>query len=343
MSVPSHRFSRFPTMVFAIAALCVALIGMATPYARAADPSDPRFWRIAAGPADSSSFAIAAAVAGGLSSPPGVRACDRGGTCGVPGLIANVQSVIHDRAALDLLIAGQVDGAVLRADRLALLLANLAEMPALRQIAVLHVESLQILVPAQPQPPRTLAELADKPLVWLGPDPTADPLITRALAGIWRLDLAEHDAPVLLPAADLASANLFLADMAGAILTLAPAGLAERAPGQPLSPIALSPGQITQALATSPAFIPSLIDRAAWGESGDLPSIGLPTLLLVRADHDTALAADITKALWHPATLRQIAANAPEGRTLRRSLAPIITLLPLHPGAAQIYEGAPRQ
>ena len=52
----------------------------------------PRFLRIATGPTESSLFAIGTLLGNVVSSPPGARECERGGSCGVPGLIAVTQS-----------------------------------------------------------------------------------------------------------------------------------------------------------------------------------------------------------------------------------------------------------
>jgi hypothetical protein len=53
---------------------------------------EPRFFRIATGPTESSLFQVGALIGQVVSSPPGSRECDRGGSCGVPGLIAVTQT-----------------------------------------------------------------------------------------------------------------------------------------------------------------------------------------------------------------------------------------------------------
>jgi len=58
----------------------------------AAQAEDPTFFRIGTGGAGGTYFPIGGTIANGISAPPGSRPCDKGGQCGVPGLIAIAQS-----------------------------------------------------------------------------------------------------------------------------------------------------------------------------------------------------------------------------------------------------------
>ena len=64
----------------------------ATLVAGPAAAQDPTFFRIGTGGAGGTYFPIGGTIANGISSPPGSRACEDGGQCGVPGLIAIAQS-----------------------------------------------------------------------------------------------------------------------------------------------------------------------------------------------------------------------------------------------------------
>jgi len=69
-----------------------ALATAATLAAGTALAQDPTFFRIGTGSAGGTYFPIGGTIANGISAPPGARACDKGGQCGVPGLIAIAQS-----------------------------------------------------------------------------------------------------------------------------------------------------------------------------------------------------------------------------------------------------------
>jgi len=77
--------------------------------------ADPQFFRIGTGVVESPAFAVAGIVAAGLSSPPGARPCDRGGSCGVPGLIALAQAIGSPAEAIDLLEQRQLDAVLVPA------------------------------------------------------------------------------------------------------------------------------------------------------------------------------------------------------------------------------------
>ena len=53
---------------------------------------DMKFFRIGTGGAGGTYFPIGGIIANAISNPPGSRACDKGGNCGVPGLVAMAQS-----------------------------------------------------------------------------------------------------------------------------------------------------------------------------------------------------------------------------------------------------------
>ena len=63
--------------------------GLAWRPARAAGLS---FFRIGTGSTGGTYYPVGGVIAGAISNPPGSRPCERGGSCGVPGLIAVAQS-----------------------------------------------------------------------------------------------------------------------------------------------------------------------------------------------------------------------------------------------------------
>merc|ERR1711865_580 len=77
--------------------------------AGAAQAQEMKFWRIGTGGAGGTYFPIGSLIANAISSPPGARACDKGGTCGVPGLIAIAVSTNASVANVNAIHAGQLD------------------------------------------------------------------------------------------------------------------------------------------------------------------------------------------------------------------------------------------
>src|SRR5215470_17505217 len=74
----------------AIAGAAWLIGGADVPRARAED--EARFFRIGTGPTTGNYFTIGGIIANAISNPPGSGPCDKGGSCGVPGLIAIAQT-----------------------------------------------------------------------------------------------------------------------------------------------------------------------------------------------------------------------------------------------------------
>src|SRR5215510_1023149 len=86
------------------------------PHHARAQAQDPRFFRIATGPTESTLFQVGALIGQVVSSPPGSRECERGGSCGVPGLIAVTQTTAGAAANIDLIKTRRIDSGLCQAN-----------------------------------------------------------------------------------------------------------------------------------------------------------------------------------------------------------------------------------
>ena len=77
---------------FSVAGLAVAAVIAAASGADTSRAQELKFFRIGTGSTAGTYFPIGSLIASTISNPPGSRACDLGGSCGVPGLIAGAQS-----------------------------------------------------------------------------------------------------------------------------------------------------------------------------------------------------------------------------------------------------------
>jgi uncharacterized protein len=90
--------------------------------------------------------------------------------------------------------------------------------------------------------------------------------------------------------------------------------------------------------AHGPIYGEATIAADAYGQASDTPTIGVPNLLVVKADMDAQLAHDLTKLLFdHKAELEQVHAEA---KNITREQAPTTDPVPLHPGARRYYDEA---
>lgn len=299
--------------------------------------AEPRFFRLAAGPLGSPAFALAMGLATGLSNPPGGRGCERGGSCGVPGLIVVAQGAAQGpRRALDLLRAGQAEAALVPARELRAWFAagDAGGQEALRALATLSAETLHIFV-RQDDPLTDLAALAGQPLA-LAQGPDAGTGFARQVIHHLHL-LKPGDRAQLMPL-EFALDALAEGQVRAAMAMLWPPNPLT---GQRLRslPLRLLPvGIEAVAPEVRAAVTVEALPGALYPGVAAVETLGHPLMLVVRADTPDALAEALVKSLWSPATLRGLAKLGAVGQfnlaDARRS-----PLLPLHPGAAAAYEG----
>src|SRR5262245_47683869 len=83
---------------------------------RQLDAQETRFFRIGTGDITRSYYPIGGLIADIVSNPPGSRPCSRGGSCGVPGLVAVAQSALGSVANAEAVQAGEIESAFVQSD-----------------------------------------------------------------------------------------------------------------------------------------------------------------------------------------------------------------------------------
>ncbi|MEO1089625.1 MAG: TAXI family TRAP transporter solute-binding subunit, partial [Pseudomonadota bacterium] len=122
------------------------------------------FFRIGSGAVGGTYFPIAGLLAGAVSNPPGSRACEDGGSCGVPGLVAIAQATHASAANVASVESGELQSGLASADIVHLAYNGVepfAPHPKLRVIANLYPEHLQLVL-KKGLPIETLADLAGR-------------------------------------------------------------------------------------------------------------------------------------------------------------------------------------
>lgn len=308
-----------------------------------APAGENQFFRIGTGEIDGPAFTVAGVVAGGLSNPPGGRPCDRGGSCGVPGMIAVAQAIGDPASAIDLVVRGQIEATLLPADQALRVYVNRQGRNGearglLRSVGTVFVEPLQIVVLADAGK-ADLAGLRGEPIVIAGTDGSGLRLARQALAHLGLKLPPQSDAIPPLPAA----LELLSEGRVDAVATVgaAPvAGLAEFARTVPIRLLDM-PQDVAQALSSDYRYLVSgTIAGGTYRGSNQAEVLALPTQLFVSADADAQLIYQVTRALWNEASQRLFAAGSPETRDSRPDRAVAGLVVPLHPGAARFYREA---
>lgn len=329
---------------YTVWALCLAAAGAAAILLAAPAPAQtPKstFFRIGTGATGGTYFPIGGLLANAISNPAGSRPCDRGGSCGVPGLIAVAQSTGGSVANVDAIAAGRLESGLSQSDVAYWayhgtgIYRNKGKVAGLRAIANLYSESLHLVV-RRGAGIRRVADLRGK-RVSVGPKESG----TRVDAGIvlqaFGLNAADLDLRLLKPgpASDRLRAGeldafFFVAGTPAAAI----AELAEH------TDIALVPINQPDALRISirfPFLSQGVIPAGVYKGVGRTPTLAVGAQWVVGARVDEAIVYGITKALWHENTRRLLDHGHAEGRSIRLESALDGIAIPLHPGAERFY------
>jgi TRAP transporter TAXI family solute receptor len=308
---------------------------------RPALAQEPRFFRIATGPVESSAFGVGTLIGNVVSSPPGARECARGGSCGVPGLIAVTQTTAGPLANLELIASKGVDSALCQADIAYWafhgtgMFRKQGAVANLRAIAALYPETMHIVI----RKDRNIDELRRLrgKRVSMGEPNSSTQLTAKAM--LQTLGIAERDIKLqnlsaaqsveLLREEKLDAFFLMSGVPAPEIRELAAAG------GITLLPI---DGANARKLAGAfPFFAEATIPAQAYPGIPETSSLSVGVLWVVGAEVDEKIVYGLTRALFHPNNRRALDAGHPYGRLIRRDRALDGVALQLHAGAALYY------
>lgn len=322
-----------------------SMIGFGSAHAETAASSETgiRFVQIATGPTAGTYFPVGGLIANAISNPPGSRPCERGGSCGVPGLIAVAQSTNGSMANLASLAAGTVDLGMSQAD-----LAYWAyhgtgvykgkePQSKLRGIAMLYSESIH-LVARKDARISSVADLKGK-RVSVGEEGSGtlvDAMLVLEAYGLRKADIKpEYTRPS--SAADALiqgkiDAFFFVAGApVSAVTALTNEGLATLVP--------LS-GPPAHALAQQyPFLLVSTIPADTYEGVPETPTLSVGALLVCSADAPDELIYGITAAIFHPNTRPLFAKGHPAATKIALETASTGLGIPLHAGAARYYDG----
>jgi TRAP transporter TAXI family solute receptor len=292
-------------------------------------PAGPGFIRIAAGPFDSIAYAVAGTLGNLLSAPPGGRSCERGGSCGVPGLIAVAQAAADAAEALALVADGEAEAAVVSA-----LALTDGKAATVRALASLYSRDLHVLVRQDADFVQNLSDLKGRRLgIAIGID--ADVQVPRGVIAAARLLPPGGRAQLYPLRFGLAALVEGEVDALFCMVTPPSALLTETARQYPLSLVPVTAADVPPALADR--AIPHELPGAVYPGVAASRVLAVPRLLVVAENLPADFVYDLASALWHPQTMRQLAAAGIPYSDIRWETALQGISRPLHPGAARFY------
>jgi len=327
------------SFILTVSALVVALALSWPTAGRVAE--DIRFFTIGTGASSSTYFLTGALLGNAISNPPGSRACDRGGSCGVPGLIAVAQSTQGSVENMRRIGAGQLDSGLGRAN-----IVNWAyngtwvfegetAIDNLRAIAGLYPEEFHIVVRAD-SGIRSIADLKGK-RVSLGEEQSGTHFEALLVMRYYELT-ADDIEPVYVTLGH--AADMLETGVIDAFFTIGNAPIAAIAELAKRTGIKLLPIEETTAIkivGDHEFFSTTAIQPGAYENVPLTSTLGVGTIWVTSAQQDADLIYGITRALWHERNRDLLDKGHPRGLFIHQTRALEGVKIPLHPGAERYY------
>lgn len=307
----------------------------------------PTFFRIGTGGAGGTYFPIGGTIANGISAPPGARACDEGGQCGVPNLIAIAQSTtasVFNNAAVQ---NGELEAGLAAADVTRSMYLGEGKFdgkphPKLRIIANLFPEDLHLVMP-QGSSISNLGELADKRvgIAQAGSGTQVAVLQMLEAWGVTRDNMDEAELNNSQSAERLADGQLDAYFYAAGWPV---AAMVQLSSTKGMSLHSFSDEDLAKINEIIPAYIPSEIPGGVYeGVDETVKTPAVSAMLVVSSDLEEELVYGITAALWNDNTRKLLDNGHAKGKqiTSDTALDGVEALgVPLHDGAARFYREA---
>ena len=300
-----------------------------------------RFFRIGTGDTSGTLFSVGSAIASAISNPPGSRPCDRGGSCGVPNLVAVAQSTEGAIENVRSISSGLMESALVRADVAYWAFhgtgpfASDKPLDDLRAVANLYPAVVHV-VARQGDGILKVSDLAGK-RISLGPHGSGTPL--NALAILAAYGIGEDDIANVYLNSGQASDLLQFGEIdaffvVGGLPIEALEDLAQRIQVLLVPIEGAARDEITSFY---PFLAASEISSGTYDRTPHAPTVAVGTQFIVSANADEDLIYQVTKALWHERTRSLLESSHPQARDIVLEHALNQVAIPLHPGARRYY------
>jgi TRAP transporter TAXI family solute receptor len=323
-------------------AVLLGLVGSTLPLLPSQAQQDIVFFRIGTGGNVGTYFPIGGMIANAISSPPGSRACNEGGSCGVPNMIATAVATDGSAANVAGIAGGRMQSGFVQAD-----VAHWAatgtgifdgrpKIEVLRAIANLYRESVHV-VARKGLGIASVGDLRGKRVAL--DEPGSGTLIdARLILAAYGLSEKDVEAQYVKarPAGDRLKAGTLDAFLS--VSGWPEPGIAELAAATEISLVPID-GREADALVREHSFFTrDEIPRSAYKGVEAAKTIGVNALWVSSSHQTDELIYAVTAALWHPNLRKLLDSGHPKARSIRLETALEGIAIPLHAGAERFYK-----
>jgi len=299
------------------------------------------FFRIGTASTAGTYYPIGGILANAISNPPGSRACETGGSCGVPGLIAVVQSTDGSVANVQQIGRGQLDSGFVQADvafwayKGMGLFEDDGRIENLRAIANLYPEAIQLVV-RRDADIHSFEDLEGKriSLDREGSGTRVDARLILDAYGLSPDDLEVSDLPAGQAADAMRAGELDAFFFVAGTPAKAIANLADEVS---IDLLAIDGPEAERLREQYPFFARYDVPAATYQNVAQTQTLSVGAQWLVDAAIPEERVYEITAALWNESTRRLLDTGHPKGSQIRLDSALEGLGVPLHPGARKFY------
>jgi hypothetical protein len=302
-----------------------------------------RFVRIGTGATGGAYFPIGGLIANAISNPPGSMACEFGGSCGVPGLIAAAVSTQGSVQNASAVANATMDLALCQADVAFHAFSGTGKFAAkplanLRVVASLYPKHLHVVVRRDAEI-SSLRGLRQKRINLGEPDSgtlVATQLVLEAF-GVAVKSLRPSYESLNRATSALVDGRIDGLFMMGGLPLPA---VAQAADSTALALLHVAGPTAAELTKGHPYFTASEIPAGTYRDVPAVETLAVTAQLIAAATMSDDLVYEITRALWHPRNRRILDGGHPNGRLIRLETATVGLSIPLHSGAARFYAEA---
>jgi TRAP transporter TAXI family solute receptor len=327
--------------------LMAAAIAGATLFGSVASAQQMTFFRIGTGSAGGTYFPIGGIIANAISNPPGSRPCDKGGNCGVPGLVAIAQSTNASAHNVNAVDAGQLEAGLTGAATLYQAYHGVEKFKdnkkgKLRVIANLYPEDMHLVLPKGGKL-SSIADLKGK-RVGIAQAGSGTQIAVEMILkdnGLTRDDYTPAELNNSQSAERIADGQLDAYFYAAGTPV---AAMVQLSSTKGMDLYSFTDAEVEAVNKILPYYVPSTIAKGTYeGLDYDVNTVAVNGILVTNADQPEELIYGITKALWSDTARKLLDNGHAKGKVITKetALKGIAALeVPLHPGAERFYKEA---
>lgn len=326
---------------WAAAAIAALAIGVA---AAGTSAQQMQFFRIGTGGTAGTYYPLAGVIANAVSNPPGSRACDAGGSCGVPGLVATAVATNGSVANVNGIAGGSLESGFSQSDVAYWAYTGTGiyegkpKVEELRAIANLYPETVHVVI-KKGLNAKSVADLKGK-RVSIDEPGSGSIVNAKSILAAYGIKDGEYKAENLKPAPSaekLKDGSLDAFFITGGFPV---AAVSELATTTGIELLAIDGEPAAKLRAQFKFFAEDAIPDNTYKDVKGVKTLSVGAQWVTSAKIDAGLVYAVTKALWSDKTRAALDAGHAKGKSIRKETALSGLGIPLHPGAEKFYKEA---